>query len=88
MLEQAGVTLRYRCFPGLVHGFASMSGAVAAAREAVAFAAATLSRELGGQIAALLRPCGGTRRRLEGVSRRGGGQSGDESEKRETAEHP
>jgi acetyl esterase len=41
-LEQAGVSVRYRCLEGMVHGFWSMAGVVAAAREAFGEAARLL----------------------------------------------
>ncbi len=41
-LAKSGVAVRYSCYPGMVHGFITMDGAIGAANEAVKEIAATL----------------------------------------------
>lgn len=48
-LERAGVPVRYRCFEGLLHGFATMGGALDGAGDALAVATDALRAELGGR---------------------------------------
>jgi len=45
-LKEAGVEVAYRCYDGLIHGFASLSGPIPAGRAAVDDAAAGLRRAL------------------------------------------
>ena len=47
-LAQAGVTVEYRCFDGMIHGFVGMPGALKQATVAQREAAAALRRALGG----------------------------------------
>jgi len=47
-LMAAGVTVTYECFEGMVHGFVTMGGAIAAARHALARCAQGLRRAFAG----------------------------------------